>query len=62
MQLFQDTKGNFTDYSGWHSEQRGMGIEFRLNGISDNISKQGQNELVGALLQYIKCTDRFRQI
>ena len=33
-----------------------------LNGISDNISKQGQNELVGALLQYIKCTNRFRQV
>ncbi|MEW8546767.1 MAG: reverse transcriptase domain-containing protein [Candidatus Thiodiazotropha sp.] len=32
-----------------------------LIGNVENISKQGQNDLVGALLHYIQCTNRFRQ-
>lgn len=32
-----------------------------LNGAIENISKQGQNDMLGALLQYIKCTNRFKQ-
>ena len=38
-------------------------IDFRvLSGSVEGMSKQGQNELVGALRQYIKCTGRFSQI
>ena len=32
-----------------------------LNGNIDDLSRQGRNELLGALLQYIKCTNRFSQ-
>ena len=32
-----------------------------LNGAIENISRQDQNDLLDALLQYIKCTNRFKQ-
>ena len=32
-----------------------------LNGAIENISRQDQNDVLGALLQYIKCTIRFMQ-
>ena len=32
-----------------------------LYGAIENLSKQGQNEMLSALLRYIKCTNRFRQ-
>ena len=32
-----------------------------LNGNIDDLSRQGRNEILGALLQYIKCTNRFSQ-
>ena len=37
-------------------------INFKmLNGAIENISRQGQNDVLGALLLYIKCTNRFEQ-
>ena len=37
-------------------------INFKvLNGAIENISRQGQNDVLGALLLYIKCTNRFKQ-
>ena len=37
-------------------------INFKvLNGAIENISRQGQNDALGALLLYIKCANRFEQ-